>query len=222
MKDLQRAAGSASMRAPADSPQTFVNPKARAALIAASVLVALGLGVFTALQVYAPRARPQPESGVVLNQPRPLAGFTLVDHEGQPYTNAQAGFTHCPDVCPTTLSLMKQLDARLRQRQAPLDYLFLSVDPGRDTPEQLKKYVTYFSPAIRGVTGTREQLDALCANLGIAYLKVPGASESEYTVDHSTALVLLDPQGRVAGYFQPPHKLDTLAGDLAGIVTSGT
>jgi protein SCO1 len=231
MKDLRRAAGYASLRAPADESQTCVNPKTPAAQIAAAVLVALGLGVFTASQVYAPRTRPQPESGVVLNQPRPLADFALVDHEGLPYTNAQlqghwtllfAGFTHCPDVCPTTLSLMKQLDTRLRQRQAPLDFLFLSVDPERDTPEQLKKYVTYFSPAIRGVSGTREQLDALCASLGIAYLKVPGAREGEYTVDHSTALVLLDPQGRVAGYFQPPHKLDTLAADLAGIVTSGT
>jgi protein SCO1 len=216
------------MRAPADPPQTFVKPNARAALIAVCALAALGLGVLTASRLYAPRPLPQPASGILLDQPRALPEFTLVDHDGQPYSKAQlqghwtllfAGFTHCPDVCPTTLGLFKQLDTRLRPQQALLDYVFLSVDPERDTPAQLKQYVTYFSPAIRGVTGAGEQLDALCAGLGVAYLKVPGASETEYTVDHSAALVLLDRQGRVAGYFPPPHKLDTLAADLARIVT---
>ena len=185
----------------------------------------MGLGVFVALQRGAP---PTPlQSGTVLQTPRAIAPFTLSDQDGKPFTNAQlqghwsvlfAGFTHCPDVCPTTLALMKQLAQRVQPRGAPLGLVFLSVDPERDTPAQLKTYVNYFSPAIQGVSGARDQIDALCASLGLAYVKIPGASATDYSVDHSAALVLIDPQGRVAGYFQPPFKLDTLAGDLSGIV----
>jgi protein SCO1/2 len=194
-----------------------------------AALAALALGAFAASHWYAPRAPSPLQSGTLLREARPVAPFALTDHEGRPFANAQleghwtllfAGFTHCPDVCPATLGLMKQLGQRLAGR-AP-EFVFLSVDPERDTPAQLKTYVTYFSPLIRGVTGPRDQLDPLCASLGLAYLKIPGASDSDYTVDHSASLVLLDPRGRVAGYFQPPLKLDTLAADLAGITASGT
>lgn len=150
-----------------------------------------------------------------------------MDQDGQPYGNAQltggwtllfAGFTHCPDVCPTTLGIMKQVEARL---PAPgVQLVFLSVDPARDTPEILHRYVRHFSGTMRGVTGSNEQLDALCASLGLAYVKVPGASDDAYTMDHSAALVLIDPLGRVAGYFSPPHRADALAADLAAVLKS--
>ncbi len=200
------------------------------ALVAAA-LAAAALGVFAAYTLQARRTLPQPASGTLLSEPRPLAAFTLVDQDGKDFTNASlqghwtllfSGFTRCPDVCPTTLALMKQLRQHPALGGHPLEYLFLSVDPERDTPAQLKAYVDYFGGHIRGVSGPREQLDAVCAGLGLVYLKNPGASAADYTMDHSTALVLLDDRGRVAGYFQPPHKLDTLAADLAGIVASGT
>lgn len=204
---------------------------AQLALYSLATLAALGLGAFTASRLYAPGPRPEIASGTLLREPRPLAPFTLTDQDERAWGNAQleghwtvlfAGFTHCPDICPTTLGLMKQLGARLRAGGGAVEFVFLSVDPERDTPAQLKAYVNHFDPAIRGVTGTREQIDALCASLGLAYLRIPGATDTDYTVDHSAALVLLDPRGRIAGYFQAPHKLDTLAADLAGIVTSGT
>ena len=207
-------------------------PKAaRTLTLAAVALLAGALGVFAASRLYAPRDVTQPASGTLLSEPRALAAFALVDQDGQPFTNAAlenhwtllfAGFTHCPDVCPTTLALMKQLRQHAALGGRPLEYVFLSVDPERDTPAQLKQYVDYFGGHIHGVSGPREQLDTLCAGLGLAYVKIPGATDSEYTVDHSAALVLLDARGRVAGYFQPPHKLDTLAADLARIVASGT
>lgn len=204
---------------------------AQTALTALAALTALGLGVFAASRLYGPAPAPEIASGTLLREPRPVAPFVLADQDGQPWGNAQLeghwtvlfpGFTHCPDVCPTTLGLMKQLGARLRAGGGSVEFVFLSVDPERDTPAQLKAYVNHFDPAIRGVTGAREQIDALCAALGLAYLKIPGATDTDYTIDHTAALVLLDPRGRVAGYFQAPHKLDTLAADLAGIVTSGT
>jgi protein SCO1/2 len=197
---------------------------ARIAALAAAALVALALGAFTASRL----SRPEPlVSGTRLGEPRELAPFTLTDQDGRPYTQDAlqghwtllfAGFTHCPDVCPTTLALMAQLRGRLGVAPERLELLFLSVDPERDTPERLKTYTAHFGAGLRGVTAPAAQLDALCANLGLAYIKVPGARDGDYTVDHSAALVLLDPQGRVAAYFQPPHRLDTLAADLSGIV----
>ena len=199
---------------------------ARVAVVALAALAALALGVFTAARLQAPRAASL-ASGTLLGEPRPLAPFTLTDQDGQPFTQAQlqghwtllfAGFTHCPDVCPTTLALMAQLRQRLGAAPGALELVFLSVDPERDTPERLKTYTAHFGAGLRGVTAPTAQLDALCANLGLAYIKVPGARAGDYTVDHSAALVLLDPKGRVAAYFQPPHRLDTLAADLSGIV----
>lgn len=216
------------MRAPADPSQTPVSSKpARIAALAAAALAALALGIFAASRLQAPRATPQLASGTLLTQPRAIAPFTLTDQDGQAFSGPQlqghwtllfAGFTHCPDVCPTTLALMAQLRRQLAAGPERLELLFLSVDPERDTPARLKAYVDHFGAGIRGVTGATAALDAFCASLGLAYVKVPGAGAGDYTVDHSASLVLLDPQGRVAAYFQPPHRLDTLAADLSGIV----
>lgn len=192
-----------------------------------AALAALALGVFAALQLWRPAPAPELASGILLPQPRAVAPFQLLDQDGKPFTRERlqgqwtvlfAGFTHCPDVCPTTLQLLKQLEGRLAQSGRPLQTVFLSVDPQRDTPEQLLRYVRHFSPAFTGVTGSREQLDALCASLGLAYVKVPGANDQDYTVDHSAALVLLNADGNVAGYFQPPFKLDALANDLEQVL----
>ena len=194
----------------------------------AAALAAAGLGALAASRLSAP-ALEQPLSGTLLAQPRELASFTLTDQDGQAFTPAQldghwtllfAGFTHCPDICPTTLALMAQLRKRLAAAPGAgaLELVFLSVDPERDTPDRLKAYTAHFGGAIRGVTAPTAQLDSLCAGLGLAYVKVPGASAADYSVDHSAALVLLDPRGRVAGYFPAPHRLDTLAADLERIV----
>lgn len=186
--------------------------------------LALGAGAWLAARVSQRPAAASLQSGVLLGTPRPIAAFALTDQEGRPFTQDRlrgrwslvfAGFTHCPDVCPTTLALMKVVAQKLGDAAPAM--VFLSVDPERDTPAALKQYVQFFGPAVTGVTGERAALDALCASLGIAYVKVPGATDQEYTVDHSAALVLVDPQGRVAGYFPPPHKADTLAADLSGI-----
>jgi protein SCO1 len=202
-----------------------VNPS-RAPLLALAAAAALAAGLWTALRWSAP-AHPQLESGILLQNPRPVAPFVLTDHTGARYDNARlegrwtllfAGFTNCPDVCPTTLALMRQLQERLAAQGQTLQALFLSVDPVRDTIEQLRRYVEFFGPAVTGVTGAPGELERLTASLGLAYLKVPGTAPGQYAVDHSVALVLLDPQGRIAGYFQPPHRLDTLAADLARIL----
>lgn len=193
--------------------------------VATAALAALGLGIWTALQLRAPAVDIQ--SGVLLPQPRPIPEFQLTDQDGAAFTRERltqqwsllfVGFTHCPDVCPTTLSLMKLLEQRLQAERRDLRAVFISVDPQRDTPQRLKSYVSYFSPTLIGATGADEELERLCAALGLAYMKAPGANDSDYTVDHSAALVLVNPDGAVAGYFQPPFRLEDLAADLARVI----
>lgn len=180
--------------------------------------VAVVLGVLTAGWLFAPDATPQLRSGTLLQQPRALPVFALQASDGQPFTPERLqgrwtlifpGFTYCPDICPTTLAQLKQLHARTG-RQAQI--VLLSVDPARDTPERLASYLAFFDPGFIGVTAAEPELGRLAQALGIAYIQVPGAGD--YTLDHSAALVLINPQGRIAGYFMPPFQLDVLAEEL--------
>lgn len=194
-------------------------------------LVALALGMAAAWHWQRSVAQPSTavsfDSGVLLPAPRVVPAFTLVNQDGEAYTPEQlkggwsllfAGFTFCPDICPTTLQLLAQVEKQLAQSGRTLRVLFLSVDPERDTPEQLLRYVRYFSPSVTGLTGELAQIEALSAGLGLAFLKVPGSSASDYTMDHSAALVLLNPAGQVAGYFQPPLAVAALVADLSRVI----
>lgn len=196
----------------------------RPAPIAAAVLAATAIGVAAAWWV----AARQPltlASGTALATPRGIGAFRLTDQQGREFTPDElrggwslvfAGFTHCPDACPTTLTLLDTVDQRLRARGAAIQVVFLSVDPERDTAERLAGYVGHFNPRFVAVTGARAEIDALCRDLGIAYVRNPGAG-GDYTVDHSAALVLIDPRARVAGYFRPPHDTAALAADLEAL-----
>ncbi|MDH4260838.1 MAG: SCO family protein [Gammaproteobacteria bacterium] len=192
--------------------------------IAALVVAATVVGIGAAWWVTA-RQPVTLASGTALAAPRAIGSFRLTDHQGREFTLDAlrggwslvfAGFTHCPDACPTTLALLDTVDRRLRARGSTIRVVFLSVDPARDTAERLAGYVGHFNPRFVGVTGARAQIDALCRDLGLAYVHNPGVG-GDYTVDHSAALVLIDPRARVAGYFQPPHNPDALAADLAAL-----
>ncbi|MDB5969035.1 MAG: hypothetical protein JWQ90_1485 [Hydrocarboniphaga sp.] len=167
------------------------------------------------------------QTGTLLKQPRAIEAFQLSDTAGAVFDNARlqghwsllfAGFTYCPDVCPTTLAMLKGLKTRLDSAQTPVQVVFLSVDPQRDTPEKLERYVHYFSPDFIGATGSDAELEKLARSLSLVYAKVPGETPESYTVDHSAALVLVNPQGQVAGYFLPPHRVDELSADLQRVV----
>lgn len=125
------------------------------------------------------------------------------------------GFTHCPDVCPTTLSEL----ALVQKQWAAVDaasrpqVLFVSVDPGRDTPEKAGEYAAYFHPDTLAATLPEPALQAFANSLGMVYLKVP-TEGGDYTMDHSTPLVLLDPRGRQAGIIRPPFVPADIAADL--------
>ena len=183
------------------------------------VVAALAAGLLAGLWVN----RPVDDSVItVLQTPRPVRDFVLTAETGAPidaetlrgqWTLVFAGFKNCPDICPDTLARMAALRAKSRPLAERVQMLFVSVDPQRDTPEQLDAYTDHFDPAITGATGDKPQIDQLMADLGLAYLLVPLGDESAdaYTVDHSAALVLLDPQARVAAYLSPPHDVDAMA-----------
>ena len=168
------------------------------------------------------------KAGTQLQQRRELPDFTLQGDDGKPLTNSGLqghwtlvfpGFTACPDVCPATLGFLKTLDTALRAAGTePPHVLFLSVDPARDTPQCLAQYVHYFNPAFTGATAQEPQLASFTRALGIVYAKVPGTTAEGYTMDHTAALVLLDPQARITAYFSPPHKLDEMTADLKSLI----
>jgi protein SCO1/2 len=183
--------------------------------------IALALGALAGVLWLAPGS-PGLQSATALIPPRRIDALSLVDQDGRPFTLDSLrghwsiifpGFTSCPDVCPTTLALLKQVGTALDERQRP-QIVFLSVDPGRDTPERLRDYVRYFDPRFQAVTAPEPALAAAAQALGIAYVRVPGATPEEYTMDHSAMLILIDPQAQIAAYFLPPHRLDALLADL--------
>ncbi len=188
--------------------------------IAVCAAIAVGVGVAFCERTSEPVTL---RAGVSLPDPRPLDEFSLVDQAGRPFDRGSleghwnlvfTGFTHCPDVCPTTLALMAGL--RREVHRDDLQFLFVSVDPERDTPDVVGRYLAHFDPAFVGATGTRAEMERFTAALGLAQVRNPGVGD-EYTVDHSTAFVLIDPRARLAGYFQAPHELEAIAADLAAL-----
>ena len=194
----------------------------RHAPVLVAILMAVAIGVGVALREHA-SAPPQLRAGTALPKPRSIADFSLTGQDGKPFTREDlrghwtlvfTGFTNCPDICPATLATLADLGHRVARED--LRFLFVSVDPGRDTPEVIRRYLAHFGAGIAGATGTREDIERFTSGLGLAQVVNPGAG-SEYTVDHSTALVLIDRQARLAGYFQAPHSADAIAADLAAL-----
>lgn len=178
-----------------------------------------------------PPQPPQLARGTLLPSPKPLLDFTLVDHSGQPFTRdtlsghwtfAFFGYTHCPDVCPTAMSMLVQvrrkLEASISSGELP-DVVFFSVDPQRDTPEQLARFVPYFHPEFRGVTGDMEQIERVTRQIGILHARAENGDENDenYLVDHSAAITLFDPAGKFHAVFGVPHDPDLIARDFLAV-----
>lgn len=160
------------------------------------------------------------ESGTQLPRPRELAQFELVDTRGVTTSPRELrghptlvffGFTHCPDVCPTTLSLLA-----MAQKQAAIPGLkvaLISVDSERDTPEQVGRYIASFGGDLIGLTGRAPEIVNATRSFGVAFARVelPGGG---YTMDHSATVFALDSQARIVAVFTPPLSVPKLARDL--------
>ena len=153
-----------------------------------------------------------------------IPDFSLLDGDGQQLTadimDGQwnmlfFGYTHCPDVCPVTLSVMKSVIAELDVRQAdPMQVLFISVDPVRDTPDVMKKYVAYFNEEFVGVSGELNAINDLTSALGIvASFTANDEDPNNYTVDHTASMLLVDPQRQIRAKFNAPHEVSSIVDD---------
>jgi protein SCO1/2 len=154
--------------------------------------------------------------GLLWPDPPRLQGFHLVDHTGRPF-DAEAlrgrwsllffGFTHCPDVCPTTLATLARAQEQLRRVPAygPNGrVVFVSVDPERDSPEVIAEYVTYFAPDFIGATASEDELRAFGRALGVLFMKVE-QSDGGYSVDHSAGVFFVSPELELVSVLTPPY-----------------
>ncbi len=150
--------------------------------------------------------------------------FALTDHTGKPRALADFrgrvvvmffGFTHCPDVCPTTLAELAVVVKKLGTDGDRVQVLLVTVDPERDTPEVLSQYVTAFNPRFLALRGTAEETARVAKEFKIIYQKVAGARPDSYTMDHSAGTYIFDTQGRLRLYVSYGQGPEILAHDIA-------
>ncbi len=201
--------------------------------IAAMIALVLGLLTYSLQQTTAPGDLQQTAAGALsrtaagassgmteeeastlgyyrFDKPRPLSEFSLLDQAGQPvgldalrgqWSVLFFGFTSCPHICPTTLRVLN--DVALEH---PPQIILVSVDPERDDPERLRRYLAAFNPTFRGFTGSFEETVNLASQVNIAFGKVPGDASGTYTVDHNASLVIIDPAASYTGFIKAPHQ----------------
>ncbi len=187
-------------------------------LLVAAAIAATAIGFYVARQI--DRPAPALASGTWFPKARAVPDFSLVDTGGAAVTRAVLlghpnllffGFTHCPDVCPTTLI---KLAAATRQAAVPgLKVVFISIDPERDTPGVVGRYVHAFDPGFEGLTGTPQAVGKLARSVGVVVARVeqPGG---DYTMDHSAVVFLTNDAGEVVAVFTPPFDDKLMARDL--------
>src|SRR5690554_5327056 len=156
------------------------------------------------------------EAGVYLfDAPRPVPDVRLTSDRGEGWGRTDLegqwnllffGYTFCPDICPTTMAELRQLSLNLPEEERQhLQVTMISVDPHRDTPEQMNSYLEFFDAGFAGATGDPAELARLAQGLSVAYIE-PDTSEDNYLVDHSGQVIMIDPQGRYVGFIRPPLR----------------
>jgi len=194
----------------------------RSLLLPLSVFLVAALTLLAAVLLLVPE--PQQNQGRV-----PIGGpFRLTSHEGKPVTDQDLkgkpfvvffGFTHCPEVCPTTLyGLTQDLEA-LGKDADKLRVAFITVDPAQDTPELMKTYLSSFDPRIVGLTGTEEEIAAVARAYKVYYRKVP--TEGGYTMDHTASIFLMDSKGDFYGTSNFQESDEIRRGKLRQLVKNG-
>ena len=209
----------------------------RSTVIILIAALAAGLGLWAGQHRFGtPAATQWPQTRAVrlFDPPRELPAFSLRQSDGTPlvpgelkghWTLVFLGFTQCPDICPTTLATM----ARAQQQWASIPdstrprVLFVSVDPERDTPDRIGEYAHAFHRDTLAATADVPALENFSRSLSMVFAKVPpadGAPANEYSVDHSAAMAVLDPQGRMSGVIQPPLDAQAIAADMAALTAA--
>lgn len=149
----------------------------------------------------------------LFDTPRDVGDFSLTDHRGQSFARDDLkdrwtliffGFTHCPDICPTTMAELAELKSQLADTEASdARVVMLSVDPARDTPDRLAQYVPYFHPDFIGVTGEFADILSVAQRLNAPFRKV-SEPDGGYQMEHSANVMLMNPRGDYHGFFRAP------------------
>jgi len=148
--------------------------------------------------------------------------FHLVDQDGKPFSNQDMkgkpylvffGYTHCPDICPTTLFEMTQLFRKLGPEANKVGALFITVDPARDTQKIMKEYMASFDPHLRALTGDQKAIDQAIRDYRVYAKKVPEAG-GDYSMDHTAIVYLMDKDGRFVAPFNMQRGVDAEAAEL--------
>lgn len=155
--------------------------------------------------------------------------FKLTDMNGQVRTLGDFkgkvvvvffGYAQCPDVCPTTMTEMAQVKQKMGKDGDKLQVVFITVDPERDTPEIMKAYMGAFDPAFVALIPTPEQLAAVAKDFKVYYKKVDGKTPTSYSMDHSAAQYIYDPQGRLRLYARYGAGVDPMVADIKALLAS--
>lgn len=200
-------------------------------LAAAVGIVAIAAGMLLSRALLDRSSGPTLAKATLIDPARPLPPMAFIDQDGRPFGAEQLrghwsilffGFTSCPDVCPTTLALLSQVEKKLADmptEQRP-HVVLVSVDAKRDTPERLSQYVKSFSPTFTGVTaGDQAAVEAFALKMGVpvAISEQPGGN---YTVDHSAAIFVVDPNGALRALSSTPHEVPLIAEDYRALVAA--
>lgn len=167
-----------------------------------------------------------PIQGMIMSPARRLSMPDLVKHDGSKFELSDIkdgwnlwffGYTHCPDICPATMGMTAS--AKRQAEKNGDDFpgvIFVSVDPARDSVKHVADYVTYFDKDFVGVTGSDEMIKALSLQMSVVYMKMQAEADSEsgYLVDHSSALLVTNPEGHLVASLNPPHVPATILKDL--------
>jgi len=184
------------------------------AIVAVVALVAFVVGV----SFYQSETEKTYSPNTYVYQPaRPLADFNLVDQHGEPFTEQELldkwsfvflGYLSCPDICPMTMSKFSRLIPELNELpDVESQVLFVSVDPKRDEPENIRQYVEYFHQDVVGLRAEHKDLFPFVRSLGLMYSIPPSDQEEGYFVDHSASVILINPEGQIAAIFKPKVEL---------------
>ncbi len=198
------------------------------------LVCAIGLGI-AAQQLWTKLTKVQHVFyGTILTKPRPMPAFTLEGTEGYAidsqnlkghWTYLFFGFTHCASVCPVTMAELAKMYRLILQHPdlPPPLVVMVTLDPKRDDIVRMKDYVRSFNPHFIGASGGQREIQNLARYLGVAYTHVKSSAQkrtNDYSIEHTGAVMLLNPHGELVAFFTPPHQADGLVHDYQYLVSS--
>lgn len=195
-------------------------------LLIAIVVLSTAFGMWYRYNTQGIGGKTNLEVATVFPQPRTITPFQLKDMSGKSlnienlkghYSLIFFGFTHCPDLCPTTLAMLNQSYKMMENAKLKTlpQVLFISVDPERDNSKNIKTYLSSFNTAFLGATGSKKQLDKLTQEMSVIYTKVANVEDpANYMIDHSGTILIVNPEGQFYGVFTMPHDPQKIAHDM--------